>query len=123
MFILDTSAIIEIINGTQNGKRIINETIGEMIFTTCFSVYEINLGAKQKEIPFIEDLFENLEVLNFDYIQAKESATIYKKLSIKGMIVNEIDIFIASICLLNNMTLVTTDKDFLRIPNLKIKHF
>ena len=123
MFILDTSAIIEIINGTQNGKRILNETIGEMIFTTCFSVYEINLGAKQKEIPFIEDLFENLEVLNFDYIQAKESANIYKKLSIKGIIVNEIDIFIASICLLNNMTLVTTDKDFLRIPNLKIKHF
>lgn len=123
MYLLDSSAIIDIINTTGRGTKIVNEITDKKIFTTCFSVYEVIIGLKQKEVEKIKNLFEDIEILNFDYVQAKESAYIYKKLVEKGSIVDDTDIFIASISILNGLTLITTDKDFLRIPNIKIKLF
>ncbi|HLC86428.1 MAG TPA: type II toxin-antitoxin system VapC family toxin [Candidatus Nanoarchaeia archaeon] len=121
MFILDSSAIIEILNGTNIGKNLANELKDGIVSTTVFSLYEILLGAKPKETAKINDFFESMSILNFENSAAKESSNIERDLAKKGELINKVDIFIASICKLNDRTLITGDKDFKKVPNLKIK--
>ena len=121
MFILDSSAIIEILNGTDIGENLANELKDGIVSTTVFSLYEILFGAKQKETTKINDFFESITVLNFENSAAKESSNIERDLAKKGELINKVDIFIASICKSNDGTLITGDKDFKKILNLKIK--
>ncbi len=53
-----------------------------------------------------------LKTLPFDDYSADIAAYIYKELSSRGLKPNIKDLFIASICIANNIPLITTDKDF-----------
>jgi len=118
MILLDSSAIVEIIRGTSNGKEILDKLKGE-VFVSPFSIYEIFLGLKQNENILLERLLNTSQILNFDVGSAMSSAHIMDTLTKKGQKINIIDIFIASIALSNNLTLVSLDKDFTKIDNLK----
>lgn len=121
MFILDSSAIIEILKGSNCGKEIGNELDKTSLATTVFSVYEILVGAKPQEIEKIESFFKDLDIISFDKLAARETSLIEKELTAKGSMINKIDIFIASLCRLNDAILVTADKDFKKISNFKLK--
>lgn len=121
MIIFDSSVIIEILNGTALGEKIIREFNLKDVMTTAFSLYEVELGSKPHEIEEINRFFEEIKILNFEQTTAKESAAIEKALSRKGQMINKIDIFIAATCKANNALLITKDKDFLKIPGLEIK--
>lgn len=117
MFLLDSSAILEIINDTKKAKEILPKLKGEL-FTTPFSIYEIFLGLKQNEIFILERLLNAMKIVNFDTNSSLTAVKIMKNLSEKGEKINLVDIFIASIALSNNLTIITLDNDFRKIPNL-----
>lgn len=79
------------------------------------------LVVKQNELKDISKFFDEIKIIKFDEKCAKESAVIEIELLGIGRKINKVDIFIASICRLNNFTLLTLDKDFLNINNLKTK--
>ncbi len=113
---LDSSAIIDILSGSERGRRI-KEVLTENIAITSFSVHELLVGSDGKK-KVIEDFLEGFDVLSYDAGCAAKSSDIEKSLSRQGRKINIIDIFIASICIKNSKMLVTSDKGFAGIKEL-----
>lgn len=118
MYILDSSAIIEILKGTEIGAEIINIIGDESTVATAFSVHELLIGAKAREIEKIQKFFSEIIIMHFDKEAAIKSVEIEKEKRIE-----ESDIFIAPICISHNAVLVTLDKDFENIKDLKLRLF
>ena len=120
MYLLDSSAILEIINDTQKSKEIISDLTGDL-FTTPFSLYEIFYGIKQSELTFIEKLLTTLTVVNFDTSSSFIAVTIMRDLEKTGKKINLVDVFIASVAISHDLTLISLDNDFKKIRGLKFK--
>lgn len=118
MYVLDSSSVIEIIAGTEKGKEIINVTKGHPVFITSFTIFEVGRGLKEMNI---EDILANANVLDFDKDASLLSLRIENNLAKIGKKIGYIDLFIAAICIANNKVLVTLDKDFSVIKELKMK--
>jgi len=119
MFVLDTSAVIELLYGSRKGKKIMDLIGNDIVVTTSFTVYEVFLGIKENERKKIEGMFKNIDILNFDDKSAEESANIFNSLKKTGKIINRIDIFIAAICKQYSAILITLDFDFKNVKGLK----
>lgn len=119
MYLLDSSAIIEILHNTEKGKKIVALVDKNPVCTTSINVYEILLGEREKESEKINQFFSSLKILNFDDNSAKFSVELEKKLIRFGKTINKIDILIAGICKSNNKTIVSLDSDFKRIGDIK----
>src|SRR3989338_8183738 len=119
MIVLDTSAIVEILRGTDIGKRIAEKFNKDIKFTTAISAYELMLGIKDKDTIKVESFLNDLDILDFDIKAGKESAQIEKELKSKGNLINKIDILISGICKNYNATILTLDHDFLKIKGIK----
>ena len=107
------------LKGTEKANKIYEKVGDELLTTTSISIHEILVGAHQKEEFMIKNLLQRIETIPFDVQNADESSKIEKKLIKKGNLINSADILIAGICISNDATLVTFDKDFNRIPGLK----
>jgi len=65
-----------------------------------------------------------VQILSLDDNSAKKASELYKLLSKKGEILDLRDLFIASICLNNNLKLLTLNrKHFERVPGLELETF
>lgn len=118
MYILDSSAFIELLKESPAGKKIAEKIKGTPAITTAFTVNEVLIGAKGIQRKILEKLFEGVEVISYDKDSALKSTEIEEKLIKKGQIINKVDIFIAGVCLSNNKQLITLDAHFKRIPEL-----
>ncbi len=114
---LDSSALIEVMGGSEKGKAVINLVKDEPISITSFSLYEVLKGIKDNETDKIEGI-SVIDVLDFDKKSAKKSIEIEKKLIRDGNLINKIDIFISAICITNSIALITLDQDFKKIKEL-----
>ena len=120
MYFLDTSAILDLVYGNENGAKIRIIIANNKVATSVFSIYEISKKIKEKELVILAELFSILKLVEFDKESAFRSAVIEKELTKEGKMINLIDIFIASICKTNNFIMLTSDKDFKKIKGLKI---
>lgn len=120
MHFLDTSAILEILYGSKRGLSIKDIIADKPICTSPFSIYELNLGLKDREVKALNTFFKDIAIVDFDKHAAARSAEIEKYLKKKGCPINKVDIFIAGICLTNNLALVTCDHDFEKVKGLKL---
>ena len=117
MFILDSSAIIEVVHDSELGRKVVNIVGSEKVYITSISVHEILLS--EKYAKKVAEFAENSYVFNFNKESAKISAKIQKELKSSGRMINQGDIFIAAICIETNSTLVACDNDFKKIAGLK----
>lgn len=117
---LDSSALIELLVGSEKGRKI-KEMLSDIIFMTSFSVHELFVGTADKELTMMQDFLKGFEVLPYNVECAIKSPAIEKALSKQGKKINIIDVFIASICINSNKMLITTDKDFKHIKGLDVK--
>ena len=123
MHLLDSSALIEILKNTAKGKKIIDFIGSELALTSSFSIHELLLGANETDKENIFNFLERIDIFNYDEKAAIRSAEIEIKLSKKGTKINKTDLFIAGICLSNNTGIITLDKDFKKINELKTEIF
>ena len=119
MFILDSSAIIEIVHGTERGAKIMAIVGDEKFYITTLSVNEVLFS--EKETEDVTEFIEKSYVFSFDKEAAKISVKIEKDLKKTGKMINKIDIFIAAISIQTNSTLVACDNDFKKVAGLKCK--
>ncbi|MBD3304421.1 PIN domain-containing protein [Candidatus Woesearchaeota archaeon] len=119
MYVLDSSAFIELLKESPAGKKIAEKIRDMPAITTVLTANEILIGAKGLQRKTLEKLFEGVEVIEYDKDSALKSVEIEEALMKKGQVINKVDMFIAGICLANNKQLVTLDKHFKRIPELK----
>lgn len=121
MILLDTSALIEISHGTSTGYKIKDFLTNQEVYITSISVYEFLYSIKTWEKGL--EVIQNIGTISFGKDDAIRSIEIEKELSKKGRIINKLDIFISSIAINRGATLISLDKHFAGIKELKQKLF
>ncbi len=122
MYVLDSSAFIEVIEGYPHMNRILQE-IGEApLVTTSLCMHEILAGARSEKDKFIlEKIFTGATILEHTVPAARLGAQIEQELQQKGTKINKMDVLIAAICKVHNAELITLDNDFGKIKGFKVK--
>ncbi len=120
MVVLDTSAVIDVVDGTLRGNEIREKYREEEIVVTTITINEALANTKDKEHTAFLNFFKLSKVLSFDSKAAYESARIEQELRKKGAMIGKLDLFIASICKAYDYLLVTLDNDFKRVEGLKV---
>lgn len=120
MIVVDTSAIIELINGSEKGEKIKELLEKEPAAISSITVNEILIGCKKKERSILYNFFKSLHILPFDSEAAFRSVEIEEYLNKKGKTIGKLDIFIAATCLINSLPILTLDKDFKNIDDLNV---
>lgn len=129
IFCLDTDILIEHFRGNKKIKdKIKSLSNDDIIGVTWLSFYEffkgIFLSGKLEEESFLQKLFDTSLILESSYKSAKRGGEIYANLKIKGQLINDADILIASIVMSYEATLVTNNvSHFSRIDGLKIENW
>lgn len=98
-----------------------------MLATSIVTVYELEKGARLSKNPetlkLVRDLLSELVILDLDNSSVDIATQIYSDLSVRGKLIGEFDILIASICMEKNQRLVTNDSDFDQIRGLEKLHY
>ncbi len=121
MYLLDTSVLIEIMNASDAGAEALLEISSEDIGISPISTFEFLKNSKERQFEERKTLLKNIPQLSLDPETAIEAAKIHNKLSKAGKKIGDFDTLIAATCTRNDCTLVTYDRHFSHIPNLKTK--
>lgn len=120
---LDTNVAIDILNGKLEViERLEKFEIYCLPITVCGELLFGALNSKRKEsnIKTFKAFLKSCKILNTNSLVAEEYAYIRLKLKEKRTPIPENDIWIASICSTNKITLATRDKHFDNVENLEI---
>ena len=118
MHILDTSAVINLMYGSEKGNSIKKAVGSNSVAISALTIYELWLGMKPSETDFLYNLIQEVTVMDFNKLSAMKSADIEKELKKKGTMINKVDILIAGTCLAHGLELVTCDADFAKVKGL-----
>jgi len=125
---LDTDILVSLIKGDPKAVSFIRtlEREGEELKSTVITAYELLKGAvisvkSDANVRLVKDLLSNVTILELDSPSAELASTIYQKLRRKGEMVGEFDILIATISIKREEELISNDKDFLKIEDVKVR--
>ncbi len=127
-YLLDTNICIHYFKGQFELKEKFEKIGFDKFAISEITLAELIYGAeksqnKAKNIRVVEDFAEKISIIPiFDSIRVygKEKARLKKK----GTIVSDLDLFIGSTAVVNDMTLVTRNvREFERMENLKIENW
>lgn len=122
MYILDSSALIEVIQERPKSEKVLQIIKDDPIITTTISMHELLSGAvSEKERFILEGLFSKFIILEHDIKAALIGSKIEKELTRTGNKINTLDVLIAGIAESKNAEIVTLDKDFSKIKSVKSK--
>lgn len=127
--VIDTDILIYFLKGHNTVVNNFMKTPPEEIHTTIINQSELLYGAfnslhKSRNLEIITKLAKKITILPFcdksAYIFAEQKALLKKE----GNLLADMDLMIASICLANQMSLITNNqKHFSRIKKLKIENW
>ena len=124
---LDTDILIDFIRGEEDAVNYIRKIKdkGEELATTWVNSCEILKGAysrgEPQEISGIHNLLNSLYVLLPTIGTSELYAQLYSRLKHKGKIIGDFDLIISSIAIENDVVLISCDKDFESVSELKIE--
>ena len=128
--ILETSFVIDFLNGKNNAvskiSSLINEDVDCIITTpTIFEVWSgiISLKKGENEKTKTKSLLNNQIVYDLDIESAEIAGKIHGELLLKGLTIDPADCMIAGIAIKNNLPILTRDGHFERIEGLKIESY
>ncbi|HUZ60522.1 MAG TPA: type II toxin-antitoxin system VapC family toxin [Hanamia sp.] len=122
-YLLDSNIVIEIFNGnTIFADKISDE---EVLYLPCIVLGELYTGVnrvvdKPKHLKMLTDFLKFCTIVNIDGITAKYYGEMIASLHKKGKPIPTNDVWIAAIALQHGLTLITNDKHFKEVPELKM---
>jgi tRNA(fMet)-specific endonuclease VapC len=127
-YLLDTN----IVSATLKNNSQVIEALdkiriqGKKVFISAMTYYEIQRGllaikASRKLVDFEKFCQEYPVLLLDDMAIFYKAAQIHADLKIRGLPIQEADIFIAATAITHNLILVSHDSDLSRIPELKLE--
>jgi len=125
MYCLDSDVIIAHFRGDFSIKERLNILLTEELFITPITLCELYRGAflsgnVEKNRLLVEKLLERVSILDFDMPACEIFGRIYGMLKQSGKLTQDSDLMTASICISNNVTLITRNKKhFENIKNLR----
>ena len=121
---LDTDVLIEHKRAVKkNKKETLLYKLSEKysIAVTVITVFELLRGDNSDEDKFWNEFFNSIHIFDFDIESCKIASKIDKELTGSGNKLDVRDIFIASICIKNNVSLATNNqRHFERINVLNL---
>jgi tRNA(fMet)-specific endonuclease VapC len=127
MYLIDSDCIIDFIKGDLGIAQTIKLISKEGISTSVICVGEILEGlyysghAKDIKIKYFSKFLESVKIFDVDMAISNQFAKLRGDLRLKGKLIDNFDLLIASTCIVNGLTLITGNvKHFKRIKNLKI---
>jgi len=129
MYCLDSNIIIFALKSKQHSKlfeKITTSISRNLASTTSINVLELlYYSYKNKATKSLEKRTEILKILNiydFDFKAAQVASQLKSELEQTGFSIDNFDLMIASICLANNLVLVTNNtRHFVHVPRLKLE--
>ena len=130
VYVLDTNAVSGLIRQNESLMEKVSDVIdkGEKIFVSVITDYEIRRGLfavnATKKLQIYEMLRNQYYILWIDDLRVSGmAAEIHADLRRKGLLIQDADILIAAAALAENLTLVTDDAHFQRIPSLRVENW
>jgi tRNA(fMet)-specific endonuclease VapC len=130
MYLLDTNIITYIQRGNTNViNKITNTSIDDLsvctiVLAECFYGAYHHPTRSKEQLKYYTKYFQNIDVYDFDTKAALVYARIRNELTNVGKLIADMDLMIASICIANDLTLITNNtKDFNRITDLKLDNW
>lgn len=118
MILLDTSAVIELLKGTKKGFEIKTILEPDLAAVSSITLNEVLTGEKRNREILIAFLQETI-ILPFDEEAAWKSVEIEEELYKKGKPLSKLDLYIASIAMAHNLTIISLDSDFKDVKGLQ----
>ncbi|MEM6644123.1 MAG: PIN domain-containing protein [Bacteroidota bacterium] len=127
-YLLDTCVIIDIVKGNTNTIQALKGKSPDLIFISTITEFELRYGivqaSKSKSKIIVEAMLSEVNILNFKSQDATKAAEIRNHLRSLGTPIGPYDFLIAATALASELILVTSnEKEFLRVPNLKIENW
>jgi len=129
-YLLDTDIIVYWLNNVYPSlQKKIENVAAEQIFISSITVAELFFGAYNsskvsENIKLLEDLTSEINLLPFDQKCGRIFGKIKAQLKKNGEMINDSDLFIASIAIKNNLCLITNnEKHFRRVKELHIENW
>jgi tRNA(fMet)-specific endonuclease VapC len=129
-FTLDTNIFSYLLRGNQriSEKMKLELVKGNEVVINPITYYEINRGLlaidNKRKLSVFKEMCKALGILDLTKRALDIAAEQYALLKKKGELIEDADIFIAAVCLANNLTLITNnEKHFRRIKGLKFENW
>jgi len=127
-YLLDTSAYSNLVRGHKKVANLVRsaDEIYVSIFTIAELEYGFACGSKRSENQMLLLRFlssKKVKTLMPDHYTVSSFASIGRKAKDSGVVLAHHDLWITSLAVQNNLTLMTFDKDFLNADTLKIKGY
>jgi tRNA(fMet)-specific endonuclease VapC len=123
-FLLDTCAVSDYLRGVDSVVQRIQKVRPSDVAISAVTVMELRYGATRRQSPkltaSVEAFLSGISILTFDAEAAERAGILRAKMEAKGLSIALADCQIAGTALAYELTLVTHDKDLMRVPDLKV---
>lgn len=124
MYVLDTNICIELMTGNPKVAEQLAALGSVRVYVSAVTIGELAYGAMRAarpahELAQVGRLTNHMTVIPVDGRAAFEYGVIKSQLAARGELLEDNDLFIAAVALSRDLTLVTHDRGFSRIQNLK----
>lgn len=125
--IFDTSVLVNLERREPKSVEIVEklqQKIGFKPYTTFFNHFEFILGVKRKfkkNSEKVEGFLDKFEILHTTDETSRIMSDLKYNYDKRGITISIPDLVVASMAIENNMTLVTSDKGFQNIKELKLE--
>lgn len=120
---LDTSALIEVVNGTEKGKKVLNLIKqSTKASVSLLSLYEVwYLSARAYDENMADNAIASVKNLSSSFPVSEEVCLKAAKLkkAHKSRKTGTVDLIIAASAILSDSTIITSDNDFRQITEAK----
>ena len=123
-FLLDTCAVSDYLRGVDSVVQRIQKVRPSDVAISAVTVMELRYGATRRQSPkltaSVEAFLNGISILTFDAEAAERAGVVRAKMETNGLSIALADCQIAGTALAYDLTLVTHDKDLMRVPDLKV---
>ena len=121
-FLLDTTFIIDVLNGKGNRLAVMKDLIEKQHELTCcpINVAEIFAGMRTHEATKTEALLRGLEFVPVSWEAARLAGRLRQDSAAKGKTLSLADTIIAAVCLCEALTLITDNRKDFAMPGLML---
>jgi len=123
--LIDTNVIVKIFRGDNDTEQILDNINPEEIFISVISLGELYYGAlksskSEENIKIINEFTSFYKVLKLNSAVSFCYSEIKNKVHKSGFTLPENDLWIAATAIKNDLTVITYDKHFENIPDIKL---
>lgn len=122
-FLLDTCSVSDYLRGVDPVVQRLQKAKPSEVAISTVTVMELRYGATRRQSPklttAVEAFLNGIHILAFDAESAERAGVMRATMEKKGHSIALADCQIAATALAHGLTLVTSDGDLKRVPNLK----